>query len=604
MHEFADEYLSALKLKERQLAGIRIYLRRLEEQRQDRQPAYQLLRDMLSDVEPRCHEIIHVMTRLRSGKSAPSENSRLEAKHHPHSAVPTETDESMWSQVHADHIQSIAGQQSASVTEPATAEQTGDVRQQIQALVVSETPVTLSDGCHDSGAIVQPVDNLVPNPNQASSRVETGRVEQLTNQPQMTVHVERHRGETSVPARQPVPAERASRRPDSGRSSDSLGQKLHQQRKLGEASVKCSISDWIEKVKETKKDGETKWRIDRKRSDYLQSVSEKYENAREYELRRDLMVIFEGEEAIDRGALTKEFFYLSFETAITGHFKDCKLMIGERGHLLPDATTDHLVHAFKFLGMMLAHAVKSGCRGMPGLSPAIVHYLIHGSSLAFIEDLQPPVTIDDVADKELRTLLTELDSGTNLTETEQQLLREWMDRSNCRVALNAGTRMLVIQTVLIYYVFKMRVRQIDALAEGMEIFDLRGFLRNNPSNENIAIVFPSPDDIKITPEMFKAVMIARGSEFDPRTLDFFENYLQDLHSGNIAKWTIADLLCFMTGTPYLPHQIVFSFNKSNGLPVAHACFNEIELPMNHGDYGSFRDAMTKALEAPLEFSMS
>jgi len=39
-----------------------------------------------------------------------------------------------------------------------------------------------------------------------------------------------------------------------------------------------------------------------------------------------------------------------------------------------------------------------------------------------------------------------------------------MERSDCHIQLKPHTRHLVIQDLLIYYVFKRRIRQIEALA--------------------------------------------------------------------------------------------------------------------------------------------
>lgn len=173
-----------------------------------------------------------------------------------------------------------------------------------------------------------------------------------------------------------------------------------------------TIDEWIDEVKGRSVNPGlfTTWEFDRRADDFLEDVADRYlrENI-DRELSRDFRVRFTGEQGIDRGALTREFFHLALETVASGTFKDCSLMIGERGHLLPDHTSHHLSHGYKFVGMLIAHAVRNGCRGLVGLSPAIQHYLVHacgkGRGIAFVEELLPPVCIDDVADPELRSLL-------------------------------------------------------------------------------------------------------------------------------------------------------------------------------------------------------
>jgi len=122
---------------------------------------------------------------------------------------------------------------------------------------------------------------------------------------------------------------------------------------------------------------------------------------------RDLMVTFDGQVGTDRGALSREFFYLVFEACVSGTYKGVELMSGERGRLIP-ANDDSLIEAFRCLGMALAHAVRHGCRGLPGLSPAVKYYLVRGQGLAFIEDECPPISIDDVDDENLYHLLTKV----------------------------------------------------------------------------------------------------------------------------------------------------------------------------------------------------
>jgi len=152
----------------------------------------------------------------------------------------------------------------------------------------------------------------------------------------------------------------------------------------------------------------TSWRIDRKASDFLESVFTQYEKARERTLKRSLEITFEGEAGVDVGGLTKEFFHLAFEAAVSRTYKDCLMFEGKRGHFIPSATAEHLVNGYKYIGMMIVHAARNGCRGLPGLSPAIQHYIVHGEGPATIEDMAHLITMDDVADTGLNNLLVKV----------------------------------------------------------------------------------------------------------------------------------------------------------------------------------------------------
>lgn len=170
------------------------------------------------------------------------------------------------------------------------------------------------------------------------------------------------------------------------------------------------IEEWIEEINSTKPEGVTKWRIDRSDEKFLQTLSEKYKKAQNRELLRKLEVEFEGEKGIDRGALTREFFYMAFEATSSEKFtyKDVRLMMGDKGHLLPDPSAEHCMDAYEFLGKMIAHAVKNGCRGFHGLAPAVQAYLVYGKGSAFLEELAPPVSVDDVADHDLKSVLSKV----------------------------------------------------------------------------------------------------------------------------------------------------------------------------------------------------
>lgn len=168
-----------------------------------------------------------------------------------------------------------------------------------------------------------------------------------------------------------------------------------------------SLIEWATSVVEVSEETAriTKWTVDRKASDFLESVFAEYEKARERTLRRRLEITFEGEEGVDVGGLTREFFHLAFEAVVCRTYKDCPMFEGKRGHFIPSATTEHLTNGYKCVGLMLVHAALNECRGLPGLSPAIRHYVVHGDGPATIEDIAHLITLDDVADTGLKNLL-------------------------------------------------------------------------------------------------------------------------------------------------------------------------------------------------------
>jgi len=96
--------------------------------------------------------------------------------------------------------------------------------------------------------------------------------------------------------------------------------------------------------------------------------------------------------------------------------------------------TDH--RAFFFLGRMIVHAVINDCKGLPGLSPAIVHYLVSGKGFTQLEDSHPPLSIDDVADPQLKQLLLKVNSLSGfLSKPQICVCKKCQNVQNCRFYL-------------------------------------------------------------------------------------------------------------------------------------------------------------------------
>ena len=58
----------------------------------------------------------------------------------------------------------------------------------------------------------------------------------------------------------------------------------------------------------------------------------------------------------------------------------------------------------------------------------------------------------------------QMQSGEKLTEVDKEVLMMWMDRSGCHTVYRKETVHLVTQTLFIHFIFRMRIRQIEAIA--------------------------------------------------------------------------------------------------------------------------------------------
>lgn len=115
---------------------------------------------------------------------------------------------------------------------------------------------------------------------------------------------------------------------------------------------------------------------------------------------------------VDNGALTREYFHVVFEAIISGggSARRRAAFEGQRGHLLP--AVDHLLtdnRVFWFVGVLSAQAALNGCRGLPGLCPAVRRFLGEaGARVGVVPQLAVGIGVDDVADLELRNLITKV----------------------------------------------------------------------------------------------------------------------------------------------------------------------------------------------------
>ena len=132
--------------------------------------------------------------------------------------------------------------------------------------------------------------------------------------------------------------------------------------------------------------------IDRSK-DILQQTIRKYKNPL-FDITKALNISFQGEVGLDAGGLTREFFHLLMNR-LQKPTGSLDLFEGTGGHLVPITNYDYLSGGFFVLvGKMILHSVLNACPGMPGLSPAVVSYLVSGNRDSCIEH----IVLEDVPD--------------------------------------------------------------------------------------------------------------------------------------------------------------------------------------------------------------
>lgn len=127
--------------------------------------------------------------------------------------------------------------------------------------------------------------------------------------------------------------------------------------------------------------------------DILQQALRKYKNP-SFDITRPLNVSFVDEPGLDGGGVTREYFHLLMQR-LQKPMGSFDLFEGQSGHLVPTHNYDFLTGGlFVLVGKMILHSVINSCNGMPGLSPAVIAYLVSGSRDASIEY----ITLDDLPD--------------------------------------------------------------------------------------------------------------------------------------------------------------------------------------------------------------
>ena len=132
-------------------------------------------------------------------------------------------------------------------------------------------------------------------------------------------------------------------------------------------------------------------------------------------------VRFEGEDGVGCGSI-QEFFVNAIKIIDEGiHSSSGKPVVfleGEADHRLPiHDRALRLIAAFKALGKMIGHSILHGGPGMHGISPAVKHYLSTGRGGCDVQ-LPPPTELADIADIDLRNMISEVSWILELLLTE------------------------------------------------------------------------------------------------------------------------------------------------------------------------------------------
>lgn len=176
---------------------------------------------------------------------------------------------------------------------------------------------------------------------------------------------------------------------------------------LGEVdtSQEICIETWQAKMKQI---GKQRIQVDRIEKDFMQQAIAQYKKG--INLYRKPHVEFTNEVGQDEGALTIEFFTLIIDGLLGEVEPGTCLFEGEVGYLVPTIARTAQDY-FRIAGRIIGHSLLHANRGIPFISRAILHCLVHmTTSSGLPKDNPVPITIEDVPDTEVRMKIKKVSS--------------------------------------------------------------------------------------------------------------------------------------------------------------------------------------------------
>ncbi|XP_028412049.1 uncharacterized protein LOC114534777 [Dendronephthya gigantea] len=188
-------------------------------------------------------------------------------------------------------------------------------------------------------------------------------------------------------------------------------------------------------------------------------------------LRAKPKVRFEEEGAVGSGPV-REFLSLAMKVVEEGipsaTSKPLIFLEGDKDHLLPIHDQSlRLTGTFKALGRIIGHSILHGGPGLHGLSPTAVHYFTTDHELLF--QPPPPVTLDDIPDIELRSLISQLDVMDVIANPAAELrcaLQPYLFEAGIDPDNLISNKKLTVDGLILYQVRDKRRLELDDMANG------------------------------------------------------------------------------------------------------------------------------------------
>ncbi|KAK2558696.1 G2/M phase-specific E3 ubiquitin-protein ligase [Acropora cervicornis] len=300
------------------------------------------------------------------------------------------------------------------------------------------------------------------------------------------------------------------------------------------------------------------------------------------------------EGAIDWGGPMREFF-----TLILQYIHDSQLLCGPENIKFLSYNVKCLEDNDYFIaGLMLAMSLVHGGPAPHFLSPIMFQ--------ALISDQPVTVSLQDVYDHELRSLLESLQESETVEKAKRCLLQ-----SNLSTVLDlAGTLGMplktlddvkrMVATTAQWFVLGRCKPALEVFRDGLSALGVLGAAKEHPDSlRPLFCDLPEKLTAERMEELFQAKTSPAGSSkavTESLVLSRWSDFLQDVEDEDIGI-TLSDILFFTTGCRVLPQRempvtVEFLHELPSRFPTANTCSSILRLPVVHQAYESFKADLT------------
>ncbi|KAK3579566.1 hypothetical protein CHS0354_025235 [Potamilus streckersoni] len=312
----------------------------------------------------------------------------------------------------------------------------------------------------------------------------------------------------------------------------------------------------------------------------------------------ELRVMFEGEEGLDYGGVTKDML-ASFWTAASCHY-----FHGE-DTLVPHVNLDQIRKGetnLKVIGRILSHTVALTGTLPFNISAVCLISAFHGGNSWMSEmDLLLEEYLMFVNSEEKLLMEKAQTNFASLTDNEKDYLMRVFETHGHRCLPTQANIKDKLADIAVKILIHEPARHLQQIKEGMPEIHIQVFW-SRLSKEALRKL---AEKLRPTPERTASILFPTRqlSDKESEVYTYLVHFVESLD-----KKSLRIFLQFVTGYTRLPKDgIKINFNPElKGAfrrPIAHTCSNQLDLPVEYKDLDEFMTEMTSLLDNPLAMNM-